>query len=1154
MHVASNTKQSGYQPRLPIVATAAMSILAMPLLSHAATTSFLCDNGKATTAVIREWEFDIDHSPKDISILLPTGRDIALAATESDIDIVLEVSGGLRADNPVRRTGTQVLLVHTLSAEPIILRARAKPHADHSGRIEIRAYDVDPRVVGGRCRSIVEAAAAADSAYAEGQAVAAGEQKAAQISAADRFGFASQKYQKAYEAAGPASSPQSRAQLAHALSALLYQDLHDWRNSERWASTAADLYGLAGDPYGRARAQALQAAAWMELATLPDVATAKETVRQDSHALLLKAATQLQQLAQFHANRMELYDEALQLNNIGLARYYQGSYDDAIRGYLRAIPIYAQLGERYRQAQVLQNIAVVNSELGRFAAAALGYKRALELLSSDDSPKLYGEVLNNCALANLSAGHLEEALQQSGDALELFTRIQERREQARSLYGIARVYAAAGNYPLAEEFLQQALDTRSAALDARGRVDTLRALAFVAEQEGRKEDALRFNREALALAVDPPVRVRILVRLAESQSVLGDDVEAARFNALAEAVARKSDPASRATVALERSALESRAGHLLAARGDARHALATFGHLGLDNWRFDTYVAIANIDHQLGRTSDALDDLDHAIHLSDHIRNEASGSDLRAGLMQSLRPAFDLKIALLATAIKKAENLGDSHRARLLAQRALMVAERYRARAMRDIALARFDYISNEEFSDLRAAKSALLGQIAVQRHQLQQHGAIRSNAHKEEASSELARLLQKMTSLDARIASLGSVFTSPSYQDIDLTRQLASLPSNVALIAYWFTPSTLYVWVANHERLQFRELGDASSIRAAAFSVHESHRAVQSETASVRLQASRVLATAVLEPVLSAIPAGTSRLVIVPDGPLHYVPFASLPMSAAGARHYLVEQFDVAYAPGIARVLSNPPPRQTTNGRMLLIADAVYGPDDSRWPITSARRTSERALAASQPHALGDAAVPQNYARLPGTAVEAATIARRLPADQVDRLEGFNASRAGVLGHPLETYRYIHFAVHGTTDADIPQLSSIVLSSYNEAGDRIENRVWAGDLLLRRLTADTVVFSACDTALGKRVAGEGLVGLRYMALARGAHAVVASLWPVPDRATSDLMDQFYGQLLDHHLRADQALADAMRRVIATGLDDPALWAAFTVTVSAIAQ
>ena len=172
----------------------------------------------------------------------------------------------------------------------------------------------------------------------------------------------------------------------------------------------------------------------------------------------------------------------------------------------------------------------------------------------------------------------------------------------------------------------------------------------------------------------------------------------------------------------------------------------------------------------------------------------------------------------------------------------------------------------------------------------------------------------------------------------------------------------------------------------------------------------------------------------------------------------------------------------------------------------------------------------------------------------KVDRLEGFTASRAQVLGHPLENYRYIHFAVHGTTDADFPQLSSIVLSSYDERGARIDDRVWAGDLLTRSLNADTVVFSACDTALGKRVAGEGLVGLRYMAIARGAHSVVASLWSVPDQVTSELMNLFYEQLLERNQPADAALATAMRRMIAKGVTDPALWAAFTVSISRIAN
>jgi CHAT domain-containing protein len=240
--------------------------------------------------------------------------------------------------------------------------------------------------------------------------------------------------------------------------------------------------------------------------------------------------------------------------------------------------------------------------------------------------------------------------------------------------------------------------------------------------------------------------------------------------------------------------------------------------------------------------------------------------------------------------------------------------------------------------------------------------------------------------------------------------------------------------------------------------------------------------------------------------------------------------------------------------GRMLLVDDAVYGPDDPRWVAMKSKDSTHPAQAPATftSLAIDDSFSRQDYARLPGTAEEAEIIARRMPAHAVDRVEGFKATRAAVLGSPLESYQYIHFAVHGTTDADIPQLSSIVLSSYNEAGDRIQDRVWAGDLLTRRFNAKTVVFSACDTALGKRVAGEGLVGLRYMALARGAQTVVASLWSVPDQVTSELMNHFYEQLLERNQPADAALATAMRYLIGRGTTDPALWAAFTASISTI--
>jgi CHAT domain-containing protein len=99
---------------------------------------------------------------------------------------------------------------------------------------------------------------------------------------------------------------------------------------------------------------------------------------------------------------------------------------------------------------------------------------------------------------------------------------------------------------------------------------------------------------------------------------------------------------------------------------------------------------------------------------------------------------------------------------------------------------------------------------------------------------------------------------------------------------------------------------------------------------------------------------------------------------------------------------------------------------------------------------------------------------------------------------------------------------------------------------------ADVFVLSACETALGKNVAGEGLVGLRYVVLARGARAVFASLWQVPDQVTEPLMRIFYSSLLQDRATVVAASGQAMRSLIHGPYKDPALWAAFPIAIGTL--
>ena len=103
-------------------------------------------------------------------------------------------------------------------------------------------------------------------------------------------------------------------------------------------------------------------------------------------------------------------------------------------------------------------------------------------------------------------------------------------------------------------------------------------------------------------------------------------------------------------------------------------------------------------------------------------------------------------------------------------------------------------------------------------------------------------------------------------------------------------------------------------------------------------------------------------------------------------------------------------------------------------------------------------------------------------------------------------------------------------------------------DIYGLELNADVVVLSACDTALGRQIRGEGLIGMTQGFLYAGAAQIVASLWQVPDRATAELMTFYYKRLLEDHQSPVAALRGAQRDLAQRSLwRDPYFWSGFVV-------
>ena len=168
------------------------------------------------------------------------------------------------------------------------------------------------------------------------------------------------------------------------------------------------------------------------------------------------------------------------------------------------------------------------------------------------------------------------------------------------------------------------------------------------------------------------------------------------------------------------------------------------------------------------------------------------------------------------------------------------------------------------------------------------------------------------------------------------------------------------------------------------------------------------------------------------------------------------------------------------------------------------------------------------------------------VPNDQRFKAVDFAANRTVVSNDTLSKYRIVHFATHAMLNNSHPELSGIVLSLVDESGKPQNGFVRLYEIYNLRLSADLVVLSACRTALGKEIKGEGLIGLTRGFMYAGSPRVVVSLWEVNDEATAELMKRFYTAMFVKGMRPAAALRTAQVSMSRSRWwNAPYYWAAF---------
>jgi len=1114
-----------------------------------------CDPGLESAPALYQVSVQIrGQNPVRNTFTVGTNADLVIFARERGADVTLEVldSSGQslgRADNPIRRTAVQRVALSAHPGQRFYIAVTGKDHADSRGSVDLRVVDLRT-VDSAACRDAQKLMAGADEAYAVGQAITRAVADTSQsTSSGDAYQTSAAGYAKSAERLGNAQPSALRAEAELAKATLLNNDVDGFAEAKDWAARAAQSYAALHDDYGKARAQAIESSASTDLAVAARRTGSTDAAKQ-AGAMLSQARDQLGKVAAFHARRHELYDQAQAQNFIGIAFYFEGRYDEAIRAYQKSIPLYETLHERAGQAQVLQNMALVEYDLGRVSTALAHYRRVLGLIVPSDNPRVYAVALGNSALANYTAGNEDLALRQYSDSLALAHTIQDTAEQQTDLHNIASVYARLGDQTRALDFYTQSLTLRDAPRNDRGRTATLRAMANILRQQGHAQEALKIDREALSLATTPSQRSRITIQTAKDLIDLGLTREAADNLESVLNGSTGGEELDRAHALQVRARLRSAARDFPGAEADLRSALKTYKTFELPTDQFDVWVSLAGLMRQRKAVADAFAAVDQALALAEEVRLESANPELRSTLLQPLRPAFDLKISMLAEDYVAAR--GNPREQEVLATRALETAELARARALADYQT--LDMTAPGLDPALIERRRTLYQELATRRFRLETRldRAGPADAPTQQIRAEITSLRQELDQIDARI---GKASQTPSSRHGTARKSAAlqfdAIPTGVAVIEYWLGARDSYAWVVTRSGITMTQLGARTNIDSDATTLHAALRDFGKTSRADRLAAGEHLYARVLGPLESQL-SGMRTLIFAPDGALHYVPFATLRMTEAGRKAFLVEKYDIAVTPSIQMLLqpelhhSNPrSPKQ-----MLLVDDPVY---DSRDPRV---RNPSAPLPDSPPEPAERLALVrgggQRLPRLPGAAKEAAAIIALMPAGSVDRLDGFAANRERFLNSALGQYKLIHVASHATTDSDIPQASALILSTVDGAGKDIDGRVYAGDLLGVRLQADTVVLSACETALGKDVAGEGLIGLQYIVLARGARSVVSSLWPALDRVTAEMMVNFYTALLHQHSTVISAWSAASRAALDGRYSDPGTWGTFMLTLSHI--
>ncbi len=787
---------------------------------------------------------------------------------------------------------------------------------------------------------------------------------------------------------------------------------------------------------------------------------------------------------------------ALSLNGLGLTLNDRGKYGAAIELFVEAEELYRQLGLTVDGVDAIFNRGVAEYELGNLLVSRALYEEAELRLKGHEtkSRETFSYILIALTLSYRHRGELWrmsaaseraltvlESVYDPGNIDDLRTMGSLVQNRASSLLALGDKRAALGDYRRALEFFRQAGD-RGLVAYTLGNLGNLRA------RQGEEEKALDLFAQALEIAreiedknaIPLALRWRGALRLQQGELdlALEDLDEALR--------AYRASGAKLAQIGVLNSMAELHldAGRFQESTALLEEALELNGGLEPNLEATSRYVWSRLLREQ-GELETALTQMERVLEIDRHLRAGLAATEARDAFLEDRRDRFEMMVDLLVRLAAQAPQSD-------YVERAFLVSERARARGLSEL-LAEADVEFRSKVSPTLLEREKFLDrEIISAGADLRELRSSPDSRDEELAALQLRidslRTQRRRLEVQIRLASpLYAELTYPKPATVQQTQEL--LAPGTVVLEYVVSDYGCHLFVIGRDQFEVIEL--PISVSAIRRTVDELRRGLagtgQFQTNAYRW-AARSLYEALVAPAKELL-GEARRLVVIPDRELYYVPFEALlteevPSSAREMVDwpYLMRQYEVVYSPSASVLTTLHQERVATTDRIVIFADPAYR---GRLPRLTASGREAKEIGELFPD-------PRDV-----------TLYLREEASEFRVKNSSELPRA----------RWVHFATHASIDEQETVGTRLELAG-GSSEDGEDGALHLSEIFDLDLSAQLVVLSACQTALGREVTGEGLVGLSRGFFYAGARSLVTSQWRVEDEQTAEVMVRFYRALL----------------------------------------